>query len=365
MEATGRDYIEDELEILRLAVENTTEAFVTIDENHRILFFNRAAETLFGYRREEVLGKDLDVLLGDECIRGHKEAVWKYLKGDRKNLSYHEKEFMVTRRDGQILPVVFSFSVAKLNGRHYFTAIIRDISDLRTCHDRMLRSERLAELGQLVAEIVHEIRNPLMLIGGFTQQLKRVVHDGKSIAKLDIILQEVERLENLLDELKELYIPKRITFTVFDVNELLKELYLLAIDDCKNKNIKISFNTHGEKLLVEGDREKIKQVFLNLIKNAVEALEKGGVLKIESKKHRDRVEVLIGDNGPGIPEHHVSRIFSPFFTTKKHGTGLGLSISKRIIDQHPGYSISLKTKEGKGTTFKITMPLASNVSTYR
>ncbi len=361
MESVDTSYRADEAEILKLAVENTTEAFVTIDENHRILFFNKAAERLFGYERKEVLGRSLDIILGDKCRKGHRAAVDRYLNGEKKELTHQEQEFVITRKGGKTLPVVFSFSVALLNGKHYFTAIIKDISDLRACHERVVRSERLAALGQLVAEIVHEIRNPLMLIGGFTRQLKRVVKDRKSEAKLEIILQEVERLESLLTELKELYIPKEIEFSVFDINGLLKELYLLVADDCKNKNIEIHLNADADQALVEGDREKIKQVFLNLIKNAVEAQEKGGILRIESRKGEKYVDVLITDNGPGIPEEYREKVFSPFFTTKKYGTGLGLSISKRIIDQHPGCSISLISEQGGGATFKVSIPLARDV----
>ncbi len=363
MEPAESKYREDELEILKLAIENTTEAFVTIDENQRILFFNRAAERLFGFERSEVIGRSLDVILGGDCRQGHREAVRRYLKSGKEKLTHQEKEFVITRKGGEAVPVVFSFSVAVLNGKHYFTAIIKDISDLRACHDRVLRSERLAALGQLVAEIVHEIKNPLMLIGGFTRQVKKAVKDHKSAAKLDIILEEVERLESLLAELKELYIPKEIHFSVFDVNALLKELYLLAMDDCKSKNIDIILNTDSGEALVEGDREKIKQVFLNLVRNGIEALEEGGVLRIESKKHGSYVEIRITDNGPGIPEENKERVFSPFFTTKRYGTGLGLSISKSIIDQHPGCSLSLDSKKGKGTIFRVRIPLAAGSNT--
>ncbi len=362
METNHPGYKANELDILRLAVENTTEAFVTIDETHRILFFNKAAEDLFGFKKKEVIGRDLDILLGKTCREGHRQAIERYLNGEKKQLPHHEKEFMITNRGGEAIPVTFSFSVAKFNGRHYFTAIIRDMSDIKICHDRLLKSERLAALGQLVAEIVHEIRNPLVLIGGFTRQLKRTISDDKSSKKIDIILKEVQRLENLLAELKELYLPKDLNISVFDVNELLRELYVLAKADCKNRNIKIQFESDSDEAFIEGDREKIKQVFLNLIKNAVEALENGGMLRIESKRNGAFVEVLVSDDGPGIPEEHLGKVFSPFFTTKKYGTGLGLSISKRIIDQHKGYSISLDTNKRRGTTFKVTIPLAKKAS---
>jgi signal transduction histidine kinase len=141
------------------------------------------------------------------------------------------------------------------------------------------------------------------------------------------------------------------------MNSLLEEIYLLVKNDCKEKNIKAEFTKEDEPLFVKGDRNKLKQVFLNLVKNAIEAMNDGGRLQIRSKKKNGLIEAIIVDEGCGIPECDREQIFSPFFTTKHHGTGLGLGITKSIVDAHEGSSFTLKSQEGKGTTFEVTMPV--------
>jgi len=172
-----------EFGILKSAVENTREAFVTINENHKVIFFNKAAERLFGYPRKEVLGKELDTILTPNCREGHRAAVSNYLKTRKAKLIGHETEMLLTDRNGDEIPASISFSVAELKGEFYFTAIIRDITEITACHKQVLESERLAALGQVVAEIVHEIKNPLMLVGGFVLQLKKALKDGRQILK--------------------------------------------------------------------------------------------------------------------------------------------------------------------------------------
>jgi len=316
-----------EVTIIKSAVENTNEAFVTIDRNHKVLFFNRAAEKIFGYSREEVIGYDLDVIMAPTCSRNHHEAVDRYIKTGIPKRIGHASELIATRKDGTTFSANISFSVSRVNGELYFTGIVRDLTETKALQERILRSERLAALGQFVAEITHEIKNPLMMIGGFARQLIRKTKDEQTLSKLNIISEEVRRLEELLKELREYYLPRTLN---------LAEM--------------------GKSLLIKGDKDKLKQVFLNLVKNAIDAMEEGGRLVVAQKLAREQVEITIRDNGCGIPEENREEIFSPFFTTKRHGTGLGLNISKSIIEDHEGGSLTLTSEVGKGTTFKVTLP---------
>jgi PAS domain S-box-containing protein len=345
-----------ELTILKGAVENTNEAFVTIDQNHQVLIFNRAAEDIFGYRREEVIGRDLSAILTPECSGDHRQAVARYLQTRNPRVIGHERELMGRRKNGENFPLSISFSVAQIADLLYFTGIIRDLTETKALQEQIKRSERLATMGQVVAEISHEIKNPLMMIGGFARQLSRSVKGEKEQTKLEIIAREVKRLETLIGELRELYHPKDMAVEVVDINALLKEVFSLMEDDCRNNRIELSLNQDAETPLVEGDRDKLKQVLLNLIKNGMEAVEREGNLIISSKVAGDQVEITIQDNGPGIPEAVKPKLFSPFFTTKKFGTGLGLSVSKKIIEGHRGGKFALASEEGKGTVARITMP---------
>ncbi len=346
-----------EMVILQSAVENTNEAFVTIDENHTVLFFNKAAEKIFGYSRKEVIGRDLNVIMSPSCSKNHRQAVTRYVKTRIPGRIGHETEMVASRRNGDTFPASISFSVTEVNGKLFFTGIIRDMTEKKALQEQIMRSERMAALGKLAAEITHEIKNPLMLIGGFAQQLSRVIDDKKNLKKVNIITDEVKRLERLLADLREFHLPKTIASEKVDLKELLQEIYFMVKDDCERKNIRTELKIDDKALLVTGDRYSLKQVFLNLFKNSMDAMEHGGVLSIQTSLINDQVEITVADEGCGIPEQDKEKIFSPFFTTKKNGTGLGLCISKRIIEEHVDGSLSMKSKKGKGTSFKVSLPV--------
>lgn len=338
--------------ILKNAVENTNEAFVTIDENSTVIFFNKAAERMFGYDRAEVLGQGLGKILTSMCRTGHDLAVARYIRTGEATIIGHETELVVARKNGESFPATISFSVAEIDEHHYFTGLVRDLSDTRNLEDRLAQNERLAALGQTVAEINHEIKNPLIMIGGFARQLLKKATEEKDRAKLTIIVDEVTRLEHLLAGLKELYKPPQLNLAVISLNELLEEVVDLAHSYSGGKGIEISL-AHTDDVAVEVDREKMKQVMLNLVKNGIEATPPGGKVVVSTRVQEKLVEVDVTDTGEGIPEEIKKRIFLPFFTTKEQGTGLGLCISKRIVEDHPGCSFQLDSAEGKGTVATI------------
>lgn len=346
-----------ELMILKHAVENTNEAFVTIDKNHRVLFFNKAAEKVFGYGRKEIIGHDLNVIMSPACSRNHREAVARYVKTRIPGRIGHAAEMVASRKNGETFPASISFSVTEVEGRFYFTGIVRDLTETKELQEKIVQSERLAALGRMVAEITHEIKNPLMMIGGFAQQLARVTEDEKKLEKLHIITEEVKRLERLLLDLREFYITKAMASDPVNIAKLLKEVFSLAKGDFKRHNIQAKLELDNKAVIVAGDKGSLKQVFLNLVKNSIEAMEAGGKLLVRSKVSGDTLEIVITDNGCGIPEDGKGKIFLPFFSTKKHGTGLGLCISKRIIEGHEGSSLSVRSEEGIGTSFEISLPL--------
>ena len=347
----------DELAILRGAVENTNQAFVTIDENHRVILFNKAAETIFGYGREEVIGRDLDVIMDPGCARDHHQAVDQYVRTRVPKRIGHDTELLATRKNKEKFPANISFSVSEVDGKLYFTGIVRDLTETKALQEKIAKSERLAALGQAVAEITHEIKNPLTMIGGFARQVLRQPWDEKTASKLNIIVDEVLRLEELLNELKQYYQPGELKREKIDIKHLLGDVLSLVKPDCKKQKIKAVFERDDKPQYIEGDKDKLKQVILNLLKNAIESMEHGGVLHINVEQREGFIETTIADEGCGIPECDRENIFSPFFTTKQHGTGLGLSISKSIVEAHEGSSFTVTSEEGKGTLFKLRIPI--------
>jgi two-component system sensor kinase FixL len=350
-----------ELLILKHAVENTNEAFVTIDQNHRVLIFNRAAEKIFGYDRDEVIGHDLTVIMAPTCARDHRKAVDRYVRTKVPRRIGHVTEMIGTRRNGETFPVSISFSVTEVEGAPYFTGLVRDLTETKALQEKISQAERLAVLGQLVAEISHEIKNPLMSIGGFARQVLQATRDKKNREKLEIIANEVSRLEKLLADLREFYLSKPLETGPVDLRALVEEIFALVKDACRRRHITLQLEGEEKGLIVAADPDRLKQVLLNLVKNAMEAMEEtGGTLRVRITRAEGKAQVTVSDTGGGIPEKHRADIFSPFFTTKKQGSGLGLAICKRIIEQHPGSTFVFETSEGKGTQFQIGLPLHSS-----
>jgi PAS domain S-box-containing protein len=347
---------EHRLAVLKEAVENTNEAFVTIDRHHRVVFFNKAAERIFGYDRAEVLGRDLDVIMSPTCSSNHRAAVDRYIRTMVPTLIGHGTEIAAVRKNGESFPANISFSVSRMGGEIYFTGIVRDLTETKELQELVRKSERLAAMGQLVAEITHEIRNPLMIVGGFARQLIRELEeDGTKRKKLHIIVDEMGRLEQLLNDLRDLYLPRRVALREIDITRLIREIGDLARPECERRGIRLQVEIPDEPMMVQGDEARLKEVLLNLVRNAIDAMEGGGTIGVGARRLREQIEITVSDEGRGIPLEHQARIFTPFFTTKPHGTGLGLSICKRIIEEHPGGALTFESEPGEGSTFRMTM----------
>jgi two-component system sensor histidine kinase HydH len=222
----------------------------------------------------------------------------------------------------------------------------------------LIRQERLAAVGQAATWVSHEIKTPLAVIGGFADQLLRSSHQAeKDRKKLEIIVGEVKRLETLLREISDFVKPTQLNIQMSQVNQVIKETLNMMSPALKERNITPSLSLRSDISLIPFDPEKIKQVLINLIRNAVEAISKEGRLDIETDQNRDFVKISIADTGKGIPAEAVSEIFNPFFTTKKEGTGLGLAICYKIVKDHKG-EITVSSELGKGSIFVIHLPIS-------
>jgi signal transduction histidine kinase len=264
---------------------------------------------------------------------------------------------LATRKNGEKFPISISLSVTEVDGKLFFTGIVTDMTETRVLQEKVTQSEHLAALGQLVAEITHEIKNPLVMIGGFAQQLFRPIDDETKVKKLTIITEQVKRLEKLLEELREFYVLKAPTIEAVNIKEVLEKICSLVKDECAKKNIRSELKIDENAFLVNGDAGKLQQVFLNLVKNSIEAMENGGNLSIRTQVAGDEVDITVSDDGCGIPNEHMDKILECFFTSKSYGTGLGLCISKKFIDEHEGSCLSVKSEEGRGTTVNVILPL--------
>jgi len=338
----------------RAILDTATNAVLSIDEDHNLILFNNAAERIFQYRREEILGKNLNLLIPSQ-YGDHYRYVRRFLEKRESDLVGKTISLTALRKNGEEFPIELSLSFMEMEGRVTFTAIIRDVSEEKQLERKLLQSERLAAVGQAVAHVVHELKNPLMIIGGFTGQIRRSLSSDKDLNKLDMISEEVARLERLVaglgDFTKTYKLVKRqadVNSVISDVIKIISELYP---QDQYGFRVVLS-ETVPE---ISCDPDKLKQVFINVISNGIEAMTDGGVITVSSRRTRDGIEVRITDEGVGIPESSLAHIFEPFYTTRKRGSGLGLPISYRIVEAHEG-EITAVSAPGRGTTFVIRLP---------
>lgn len=341
-------------------LESVTDAVVTIDEEHKVLICNRAAEEMFGYKREELVGKDVSPIIPNPHQSIHRDYVERYLNTGIPRVIGKSRECYGLRKDGSSFPVEISYSVSKTGGHLYFTAVIRDITQRKELEREVRFVERLAAVGKSVAQVAHEIRKPLMLIGGFARQVAQcdsLKGDEKDRQKLDIVVEEVRRLEKLLNGVRLLTRPSTSSHKrSLALNQLLHETLDLLETVVKDRRINLEIDLAKGPLMVEADSDQLKQVFLNILYNAIEAIQDNGKIRISSSVTGNQAEIVIADDGPGIPRELQEKIFDPFFTSKRDGTGLGLAISKSIIQDHGG-SLDLQSQSGKGTAFVVRLPV--------
>ena len=229
--------------------------------------------------------------------------------------------------------------------------------DMRALHEQLVQSEKMAALGAIIAEITHEIRNPLVSIGGFTRRLAKKINNEENKKYIDIILSEVTRLEGIIRDNLSFIKEASLQLTETDINDIIQEILMLYETGFIQQHINIVQALSPTLPRIMLDAQQMKQAMINIIRNAVEAMEHGGTLTIRTFAQPETNEAVIeiSDTGPGIPEKVMHNIFNPYYSTKPWGTGLGLPITNRIIKAHKG-RIDIRNKDSAGAIFTIRLP---------
>ncbi|WP_223067863.1 ATP-binding protein [Paenibacillus caui] len=276
----------------------------------------------------------------------------------REIICKHKKQLEMTDEYGRVWLVSATYG-DQLDGDLLLS--FKDISYFKEIERTAYHNDKMAVLGKISAAIAHEIRNPLTAIRGFIQLLRpHLIQLGKE-EYARIILTEIDRTNDIIYEFLNSSKPSAPEKAVLRVSSLLRQAVLLTESEALMKGCEISFESEQEEMLISIDAKQIKQVLLNLIKNAMDAIEeisgRRGEIHIDAKSDGTNAIISIRDNGSGMEQASLNRLSDPFFTTKEKGTGLGLSESYRIIKNHGG-SIEVESSIGKGTTFMISLPLA-------
>jgi len=345
----------DELE--RKLVQASIDGIVVNDMEGNVLIFNEGAAKILGYTPEEAIGRvTADVFYPPGIAHEIKDKIYAPDYGGVGILENYET--MARRQDGTLVPIWLSARLLQENEQEVgIVGYFRDLRERKRLEEEVLRNERLAVLGKAVARITHEIKNPLMLIGGFAQQCAR--EQGISLEgqrKLQLIREEVLRLEKFLGELGTFTRITPTQKTPGDLLALVREVAESLEDVFKAQQVVFEIQNPGQIPRFFFDPGQIRQVLVNLFKNSLEAMPKGGRLTLGLEVQGESLEIRVTDTGPGISPEHLQVLFTPFFSTKAGGTGLGLTICRQLIEQHGG-EIKIDSEVGRGTTCLIGLPL--------
>lgn len=342
--------IQQREKIYRDIVEHSPDA-VIITRQELILFANDTAVKLVGAANQsELIGKTIYDFVDDRYF----ESALKQIKAIEDGYSVDFIEEKLVRKDGKKIEVEIKAIPAIFQNEPARHIIIRDISERKKTQEYFLQSEKLSVAGQLAAGIAHEIRNPLTAIKGFLQLMNADL-DVKG-SYFDIIQSEMNRIELILGELLLLAKPQEMKFSKVNLLKVLQHVKALIDTQAIMKNIEVAIVYKTDNMDITCDENHMKQVFINFLKNSIEAMPNGGKILIEVEDgESNSVRIRFKDQGSGIPEENLDRIFQPFFTTKEAGTGLGLMINRQIIKNHNG-TIQVSSNQS-GTTVEVEIPL--------
>ncbi|RKY03651.1 hypothetical protein DRP77_05685 [Candidatus Poribacteria bacterium] len=271
----------------------------------------------------------------------------------------------VSEEDLELLKLYANYAALAIVNASLYESLERKVRELEEAQEtlrqkerQLIESEKFAAMGKMAASIAHEIKNPLVSIGGFARLVYRKVEDSMIKESLQIIINETMRLENLLQNILSFSRPPEPKLELKDLNELVRQVIPIVQQEVANleNEIKIEVDIHPGRLMVWFDEAQIKQVLLNLCKNAIQAMPEGGTLSLRTGVKGGFAQISVSDTGVGIPKEHLNSLFTPFFTTKSTGTGLGLSVAKQVVVKHGGF-IDVESEENVGSTFTINLPI--------
>ena len=329
--------------------ESISDMVFFVGEDYIIKNINKAVSKRLGKLPEEIIGKKCY-----EVFHGTKEP---WAECPHQKTVEKRKAFVEEVEDPYMggTFITSSSPIFDTAGEFIGTVnVVSDITELKTLRERVIKTDRMAALGEVAARVAHEIRNPLVSLGGFAKRLEKKL-EGNLKEYADIIAKEVERLEAILNDILSFVKETRIKKETVDSNRLMEDVISLVGSEIYDKNITL-IKEFGEPIEIYIDPNRIKDALLNILKNAVQAIGNNGTVTIRIYERNNSSVFEIKDTGSGIAGEDLPFIFDPFYTTKKFGTGLGLTITHRIIEEHEG-SIEVESKPGAGSTFRVVIPL--------
>lgn len=352
--------IQDREARLQAILDVAVDGIITTDERGIIVTVNPAAEKIFGYKSNELIGRNISLLMTAPHRDDHDLYIAEYIKTGRRRVIGIGREVDGLRKDGSIFPLDLAVSEAIIGNRRLFTGILRDITERRRNQQQHLQAERLAAIGQMVAGLAHESRNAFQRSQACLELLESEVHDRPEAGEL---IQKIQRAQNhiyhLYEEVRNFAAPINLDRQFCDLARIWRRVWADLELTRSEKHVEIKELCSAIGLTCQADSHSLEQVFRNIFQNAIEACKEPGEILIEcadaTLDHRPAVCVVIRDNGPGLEPEAQERIFEPFFTTKTKGTGLGMAIARRIVQAHHG-TIEAPGGAQHGAAIVLTLP---------
>ncbi len=360
--------LEEHAARLRAIVETAVEGIITIDEDGTIESVNPAAERLFGYSAGSLLGQNITMLMPPPHNEKHDRYMERYMRTGEARIIGIGREVTGLRKDGTVFPMELAISDVVLPDRRLFTGIVRDISERRTAEKRERQrlaehahAARLAALGEMASGIAHELNQPLTAIVSFADACRNLLEkpDVPKRVTLDALNQISEqgvRAGNIIRRLRNFVKTGSLDREIINLNAVISDVMAMVSHEIHMNEVDIELKLGDYLPGVWADKLQIEQVVLNIVRNAIEAMETSSVrrLVLKTSKRDDQVLVYVSDSGCGF-SGESDQLFQAFYTTKEKGTGLGLSISHTIIEAHGGELTA--TADDSGATFSFSLPI--------
>jgi two-component system sensor kinase FixL len=361
--------------LLEAIIDTSPDGLITIDAEATIRSFNPAAERLFGYGADEVVGRNVSTLMPEPYASRHDGYLRHYLETGERRIIGIGREVAGLRKNGETFPMELAVGEVRFMGASLFAGFVRDISQRKEAAERLaeLRAElihvsRLSAMGEMASVLAHELNQPLTAVANYAQAARRLhgteaADRGRIQELLEKAVQQAGRAGQIIHRLRQFLAKGETERRLEPVNQLIREASDLALVGAASQGIEVRFDLAQGLPPILIDRIQIHQVVTNLIRNSVDALVAAPrrEIALESSLRGDEVEVRVADTGPGLTPEIRARLFEPFVTTKATGMGIGLSICRSIVDAHQG-RIWASDKPGGGTVFHLALPLPAGGS---
>jgi two-component system, LuxR family, sensor kinase FixL len=365
--------ISDSAALLSAILATVPDAMVVIDENGLITSFSAAAERLFGYLEAEVLGQNVDMLMPSPHKQAHDGYMKRYLQTGEKRIIGIGRVVEGRRRDGSLFPMELSVGEAHTGEHRAFTGFIHDLTEkfeadarLQEVQADLVHASRLSAVGTLASALAHELNQPLTAIANYVSAGRDMVGDGRPETEpmlreaLDEAANEALRAGQIIRRLRDFVSKGELETQILPLSKLINDATTLGLVGAREKGVSWSIEIEPDIENVLVDRVQIQQVMVNLMRNAIEAMDgsPNKYLTIKARpKGNEEVEISVSDTGHGVPAEMMDQLFLPFISTKAQGMGLGLSICRTIVEAHGG-RMRVGAVDDGGTVFSFTLPRA-------